>query len=108
MVRGAKKWMPLNWKLPPKVLFHRSDGVRSNSPLMLPNSREGVLRSVSSVARATGVGTGSVGGDGLIPVPAAARGAANRAECLAGRMPVGRAGERRGGEERRTRGAADP
>ena len=83
MVRGAKKWMPLNWKLPPNVLFTRSAGVMSNSPKMLPSIREVVLRSVSSVARATGFGTGSVDGEVLIQLPAVSRGAANGANCMA-------------------------
>src|SRR3989441_13297510 len=93
MVRGAKKWMPLNWKLPPNVLFTRSAGVMSNSPKMLPSIREAVLRSVSSVARAIGFGTGSVDGDVLIQLPAVSLGAANGA----------RSEERRVGKECRSR-----
>ncbi len=87
MVRGAKKWIPLNWKSPPNVLFSRNAGVTSNSPEMLPSIREVVLRSVSSVARAIGFGTGSVDGDVLIQLPAASRGAAYGANCMAAWIP---------------------
>src|SRR3989442_4176852 len=73
--RGAKLWIPSNWKFPPNVVRTRRVGVRSSSPNALPSRRDVVLRSVSSVALAIGLGTCSVVGEVLIHAPAASWGA---------------------------------
>ena len=83
IVRGAKKWIPSNWKFPPRVPFSLSEGLSASSPNTLPSRRDVVFRSVSSSAFAIGFGTGSVEGEVLIQLPAESFGAWNGANCMA-------------------------